>query len=90
MEKLKKMKQETISWAKEKYIRDEALLKSTEKYLEALESLEGNGYEMEEKKRRIKSMEGEMYTILKEIEEKWRIKCRAIWHEEGDEKPKIF
>jgi len=37
--------------------------------LEALEILEGDGYEKEEKKRRIKGMESERYRILKEIEE---------------------
>lgn len=90
MEKLKKLKQSMISWAKEKSLRDEAILKFVEIDLEALESLEGDGYEMEEKKRRIKAMEGERYRILKDNEEKWRLKSRDIWLEAGDENSKFF
>ena len=57
-----------ISWAKEKSLRDEAILKFVEIDLDALESLEGDWYETEEKKRRIKVMEGERYRILKDNE----------------------
>lgn len=90
MENLKRLKQSTISWAQEKSLRDELVLKSIEIELEALEILEGDGCEMEEKKERIKAMKVERNRILKDIEEKWRLKSRAIWLEVGDENSKFF
>lgn len=52
--------------------------------------MEGDGYETEQKKGKIKSMEGERNRILKETEEKWTLKSRAIWLEVGDENSKFF
>ena len=86
MEKLKKLKHASISSAKEKFVRDKAAIKYIEYELEVLESLEEDGYEMKEKKRKIKTMEGERHRILKENEEKQRLKSRAIWLKAGDEK----
>lgn len=45
MENLKRLKPTTISWAREKKLRDESVLKKIEIELKALESLEGDGYE---------------------------------------------
>lgn len=69
MENLKRLKLTTISWAREKKLRDEYVLKNIEIELEELECLEGDGYEIEEKKERIKIMEGERRGIPKDIEE---------------------
>lgn len=55
-----------------------------------MEILEGDGYETEDKKERIKIMEGERHRILKYIQEQWRLKSRAIWLEVGDENYKVF
>ena len=50
MDNLKRMKQLTISWAKEKREGEAIDLKQIEESLVFLESPEGDGYETEEKK----------------------------------------
>lgn len=89
MENLKKVKQVTIQWAKQKKLRDEEHLKSIEEGLDKMEESESRGYETKVKDQ-IRALKVRKRGILLDQEEQWRLKSGAVWLKSGDENSKFF
>ena len=55
-----------------------------------MEILEGDSYETEEKRERLKTLELKKSNVLLDREELWRLKIQAIWLSAGDENTNFF
>ena len=88
VENLGRTKQATKKWAHEKRIKDEQELKDIELALEEKMSDPVKGFSSEEEKEALINMEKRRKTLLKEQEEAWRLKSKAIWLKSGDENTK--
>ena len=55
-----------------------------------IQNFEGGGFLTQEEKGRLSTLESSKSKILKEQEDVWRLKSRAIWLECGDDNTKSF
>jgi len=90
MENIKKLKSIIKSWSFLKKQREEAELIQLEKELSQVYDSEGGGFRSQEEKEDLIRKEERRNILLKEKEETWRLKSRAIWLESGDENTKFF
>eukprot|EP00253_Pinus_taeda_P021742 PITA_21742 len=85
---LLRLKKRTIEWAKKKKKKDEESLKNIEAELARLEESHRGGFVSAEAKSHVVQLESEILEILKEREETWRLKCKAIWLQARDKNTK--
>ena len=78
VENLGRIKQETKKWAHDKRIKDEQELKNIELALEEKMSDPVKAFSSEEEKEALINLEKRRQTLLKEREEAWRLKSKAI------------
>lgn len=88
VENLGRTKQATKKWAHEKKVKDEQELKDIELVLEEKMSDPVKAFSSEEEKEVLIIMENRRHTLLKEQEETWRLKSRAIWLKNDDKNTK--
>jgi len=65
-------------------------LKYLETQLQIISEEEGAGYDTLEAKTTLLKLEERRNKLLKEKEELWRLKSKAIWLKSGDENTKFF
>lgn len=85
--KLNLLKIKTIEWAKEKKKKDEEYLRIIKESLARLKDPFGGGYVSTEAKEKVIKLKVDHLGILKDREEIWRLKSRAIWLQARDENP---
>jgi len=90
MENIKKLKNLIKSWSSLKRQREEAELIQLEKDLSQIYDSEGGGFRSQEEKEDLMRKEERRNILLKEKEETWRLKSRAIWLKSGDENTKFY
>jgi hypothetical protein len=90
VENLKRIKAKTKIWAFQKRQNEDLELKEIESQLQRISEEEGGGYATLEAKISLLRMEERRNKLLKEKEEMWRLKSRAIWLTSGDENTKFF
>eukprot|EP00253_Pinus_taeda_P033560 PITA_33560 len=90
MENLKRLKKATISWAKDRKLKQNEEMIRIREELKQMESTEIDGYSSQVSKDRILHLEKQQNKILLEREEEWRIKSRAIWLKSGNENTRFF
>lgn len=88
VENLKRVKQASIIWAKEKKERDECELRYIESLLLRKMQGDGGGFISEEEKEYLTRLEKRI--LLDEKEAVWRLKSRTIWLNCGEENTKKF
>ena len=87
---LAELKKMSKIWAHQKRIQDDQDLRQIEIELEVFENALGGLYILEEHKNKITSLYSTHGEILKEREDKWRLRSRAIWIQEGDANTKFY
>ena len=90
MENLKRLKEASIPWAKDKKIREDTELLGIESSLSSKMEEDGLGFFSEGDKEELVMKEKCRRDILVERKEIWRLKSRAIWLNSGDENTKFF
>eukprot|EP00253_Pinus_taeda_P028145 PITA_28145 len=90
MENLKRLKKETISWAKDRKLKQNEDLTRINEELQRLESIEVDSYATQDSKEKIVGLEKLKNQILLAKEEEWRLKSREIWLKAGDENTSFF
>lgn len=90
MENQKRLKKETIWWAKAKKTREEAELAEIELWLASMMEGEVLGFLTKGSKAALVQKEKLRKEILADREELWRLKSRSIWLSSGDENTNFF
>lgn len=90
MENLKKLKKVTIIWEKYRKVKQNQEQIKISEELRKLESIEEDGYATQASKERILHLEKLQNQIILAKEEEWRLKCREIWLNAGDENTSFF
>jgi hypothetical protein len=90
VENLKRLKQATKGWAREKNLKDERELRDIESTLSELQDGAGQGFSSQEAKELLYGLEKRRRVLLEEKEAHWRLKSRALWLSCGDENTKFF
>jgi hypothetical protein len=85
---LQRLKEKTKSWAYQKLLTEDLELKDLELQLKLLSEEEGGGFATSEAKINLLKLEERRNRLIKEKEETWRLKSRAIWLKSGDENTK--
>eukprot|EP00253_Pinus_taeda_P023577 PITA_23577 len=87
---LNELKRLSKIWAQNKRRRDDQTLREVEIEIVDFESNLGGLYNSNEHKDRISSQYADRGEILKDSEESWRLRSRAIWMLEGDDNTKFY
>jgi hypothetical protein len=90
VENLKRLKQATKTWAREKQLKDDQHLRDIDLELAELQDGTGWGFYSQEAKDHLYGLEKRRRVILEEREAQWRLKSRALWLACGDENTKLF
>ena len=90
MENIKHLKKKTLYWAKKKKMEEDAELLEIENWLKSNIGEESSSFFIEESKALLVCKEKRNREILKEREDLWRLKRRAIWLSSGDDNTKFF
>jgi len=78
------------SWAHNKRTQDDHSLRQIESELTVFENEQGGLYSLDEHKERVTSLYTMRGKILKDREEVWRLRSRAIWMKDGDANAKFY
>jgi hypothetical protein len=90
VENLKRLKQATKGWAREKKLKEDKEVIDIDSKLAELHDGEGQGFLNQETKEQLFGLEKRRRAILAEREAQWRLKSRALWLACGDENTKFF
>eukprot|EP00253_Pinus_taeda_P030204 PITA_30204 len=88
--KLSELKRITKIWAHQKRIQDNQTLQDAEKTIADFEAQSSGIFPTPEKKEEYTTLITRRSQILKEREESWRLRSRAIWLLEGDANTKFY
>jgi len=87
---LRELKTLSKSWVHNKRLLDEQTLRDIEAKVVAMEDEQGRGHTTANKKEKLTTLIAQRSKILKDREENWRLRSRAIWLLEGDDNTKLF
>lgn len=88
--KLSELKRISKLWAHQKRLRDDQTLSEAERIIATHEEDEGGIFPSQESKDLYTSLIAKRTQILKEREESWRLRSRAIWLTAGDDNTKFY
>jgi exonuclease III len=88
--KLKHLQQQTTRWLKDKKLAEKAAINKIDLELEALLRLQLQNPDIPDINYRIKELERDRSTFLREDEERWRLKSRMLWLNGGDKNTRFF
>lgn len=88
--KLSELKQITKHWAHQKRLQDNQILEEAERIVADFEESSSGTFPSPESKDRYSSLITKRSQILREREESWSLRSRAIWFMEGDANTKFY